>query len=110
MESIDSIGYLRSMSNFAQNYDTTIRNLESRLGDLVDAGKDFDFQRKGDVLEIEFEDGERVVITPQSPLEQLWVSANYAGHRFNWNGETWVNEKGGEAINDFLLGIMEAKL
>src|ERR1035437_5993501 len=98
------------MSNFSQTYDTTIRNLESRLSDLVDAGKDFDFQRKGDVLEIEFEGGERVVITPQSPLEQLWVSANYAGHRFNANGETWVHEKSGETIDDFVDRIIVDKL
>src|ERR1035437_9599898 len=98
------------MSNFSQTYDTTIRNLESRLSDLVDEGKDFDFQRKGDVLEIEFDDGEKVVITPQSPLEQLWVSANYAGHRFNWNGDEWANEKGGETIDGFIDRIIADKL
>ncbi|MDP4200786.1 MAG: iron donor protein CyaY [Bacteroidota bacterium] len=90
------------MSGFARNYDTTIRDLESRLSDLVDAGKDFDFQRKGDVLEIEFSDGERVVITPQSPLEQLWISADFAGHRFNLKDGDWLKEKNDQPLNDFL--------
>ncbi len=72
------------MTTFSQRYDATIRNLEQTLAALIDAGQEFDFTRSGDVLTIEFENGEKIVITPQSPMEQLWISANYAGHRFNW--------------------------
>ena len=96
--------------NFSQRYDTTIRELESKLSDLIDEGAEFDLERKGDVLNIEFEDGEKIVITPQSPLEQLWVSANYGGHRFNWDDDKWKNEKGGEALDTFLETILSQKL
>ncbi|SRR5579883_368790 len=96
--------------NFSQTYDNTVRTLEIKLGDLVDSGSEFDFERKGDVLDIEFEDGEKIVITPQSPLEQLWVSANYGGHRFNWSGDAWLNEKDGEDLHSFLSALMSRKL
>ena len=97
---------------FSQQYDTTIRDLESKLSDLIDSGAEFDLDRRGDVLNIEFEDGEKIVITPQAPLEQLWVSANYAGHRFNWSEAVahWVSEKGGESIQSFLAQALAAKL
>ena len=90
--------------SFSQNYDTTIRDIESQLSDLIDSGQSFDLDRRGDVLTIEFEDGEKIVITPQAPLEQLWISANYAGHRFNWSesDNAWLNEKGGERFLAFL--------
>src|ERR1041385_5630078 len=97
------------MSTFSQNYDNTIRSLDSRLSDLIDDGAEFDIERNGDVLNIEFEDGEKIVITPQSPLEQLWVSANYAGHRFIWN-DGWKNEKDGGDLNTFLSHAISNKL
>ena len=98
------------MSQFSLHYDTTIRELERKLGDLIDDGAEFDIERNGDVLVIEFEDGEKIVITPQAPMEQLWVSANYAGHRFDWNGGGWVNEKGGEEFIAFLSRVLSEKL
>src|SRR3954466_65951 len=98
------------MSTFSQRYDTTIDSLESKLSDLIDEGAEFDLERKGDVLNIEFEDGEKIVITPQSPLEQLWISANYAGHRFNWQDGEWTNEKGGSNLIAFLSEAISSKL
>jgi iron donor protein CyaY len=95
--------------NFSQHYDSTIRNLEEKLSDLIDTGAAFDMERKGDVLDIEFEDGEKIVITPQAPLEQLWVSADYAGHRFIWN-DGWKNEKDGASIEEFLNTILLRRL
>jgi iron donor protein CyaY len=95
---------------FSQNYDNTIRSLESKLSDLIDSGIDFDIERKGDVLNIEFEDGEKIVITPQAPLEQLWVSADYAGHRFLWNDGDWTKEKTGQGLFDFMSRTLSSHL
>jgi CyaY protein len=99
------------MTSFAQRYDATIRDLEQKLAGMIDAGSEFDFTRSGDVLTIEFDDGERIVITPQSPMEQLWVSANYAGHRFNWSEpqSDWVNEKNGDLFEAFLSSTLSSK-
>ncbi|HEY3876432.1 MAG TPA: iron donor protein CyaY [Candidatus Kapabacteria bacterium] len=98
------------MHTFSQNYDETIRSLESRLSTLIDDGSEFDFTRMGDVLTIEFENDEKIVITPQAPMEQLWVSANYAGHRFNWNGSHWQHEKSGESFSQFLSNALSEGL
>ncbi len=96
--------------NFTQTYDATISELETKLGKLIDDGSDFDFENKGGVLTIEFNDGEKVVVTPQSPLEQLWVSADYAGHRFNLQGGDWVKEKTGQPFMDFLSRVLSTHL
>jgi CyaY protein len=100
------------MISFSHNYDATIRDLEQKLAAMIDAGSEFDFSRSGDVLTIEFEDGEKIVITPQSPLEQLWISANYAGYRFNWSEEQseWVQEKSGEPFEGFISSTVSKKL
>ena len=98
------------MTPFTQNYDQTIRDLEGKLEALIDSGIEFDFSRSGDVLTIEFDSGEKIIITPQAPTEQLWISANYAGHRFNWIGGNWVNEKGGQELYSFLTGALSLQL
>jgi CyaY protein len=98
------------MTDFSRNYDTTIRDLEAKLDALIDSGISFDFSRSGDVLTIEFDSGEKIIITPQSPMEQLWISANYAGHRFNWDGGNWINEKGGQELSKFLPEALSLQL
>ncbi len=98
------------MTPFTQNYDTTIRDLEQKLDALIDSGISFDFSRSGDVLTIEFDSGEKIIITPQAPTEQLWISANYAGHRFNWLDEKWVNEKGWQEFYAFLTQALSSQL
>lgn len=100
------------MTSFSQRYDTTIRELEQKFASMIDAGSEFDFTRSGDVLTVEFEGSEKIVITPQSPMEQLWISANYAGYRFNWSDEKkdWVDEKSGEALDRFLSKALSQKL
>ncbi|MFI5202653.1 MAG: iron donor protein CyaY [Candidatus Kapaibacterium sp.] len=100
------------MTNFSQQYDATIRDLEQTLAAMIDSGSEFDFTRSGDVLTIEFEDGEKIVITQQSPMAQLWISANYAGHRFNWSEDRsdWVHEKTGESFQGFVSNTLSKKL
>jgi CyaY protein len=98
------------MTDFSRNYDTTIRDLEAKLDALIDSGISFDFSRSGDVLTIEFDSGEKIIITPQAPTQQLWISANYAGHRFNWDDGDWVNEKGGQELSIFLSEALSLQL
>ena len=99
-----------AMSDFSTHYDQTIDHLDSRLSELVDEGLPFEFDRMGDVLTIEFEDGEKFVITPQAPLEQLWLSARAAGHRFLWNGSAWEHERNRVAFLTFLQDLLSEKL
>ncbi len=98
------------MTDFSRNYDSTIRILEAKLDALIDSGVEFDFSRSGDVLTIEFDSGDKIIITPQAPTEQLWISANYAGHRFNWSDGNWMNEKGGQELIAFLSQALSLQL
>ena len=100
------------MSEFSQHYDQTIRALEAKLSDLIDSGSDMDYDRAGDVLTIEFSDGERYVVTPNAPVQQLWLSANYSGQRYNWSDESeqWLNDKSATPFTDQLAELLSAKL
>ena len=44
------------------------------------SGIDVDLERKGDgILEIEFENGSKIVINSQTPMRQIWVAAKSGG-------------------------------
>jgi iron donor protein CyaY len=96
---------------FSQRYDETTRRLESQLTDMIDGGAEFDLERAGDVLTVEFENGDKIIVTPNSPVEQLWISAEYQGHRFNWSDQKadWVGEKDGVALNSYLSSVLSRK-
>jgi CyaY protein len=100
------------MSDFNTHYESAIQYVDAHLSALIDGGADLDFDRSGDVITIEFSDGEKCVITPQAPMDQLWISANYSGHRFNWSREKhqWEHEKTSEPLTVFLQGVIEEKL
>ena len=97
---------------FSQRYDATVRTLEEKLTDLIDNGAEFDLERNGDVLTIEFESGEKVIITPNSPVEQLWISAEFQGQRFNWSEDAnaWSEEKAGKQLARYLSEVLTRKL
>jgi iron donor protein CyaY len=97
---------------FAQNYDNTIRKLDDELSSLIDSGSDFELEKNGDVLVIIFSDDSKFIITPNSPVSQLWVSANFEGHRFNFDETTpgWFDEKSGEEFGTYLSRLLTEKL
>ena len=102
----------KNMMDFEKQFNATLEELDTKLSALIDTGEEFDVERSGDVMKIVFEDGEQYIITPQSPTSQLWLSANYAGHRFNWSDDVsdWTNEKTGERFTHALSYLLGNKL
>ena len=100
------------MNSFTERYDATVTNLDNQLSTLIDSGSDLDLEKNGDVLSISFDDGSKFIITPNSPVSQLWVSANYEGHRLNFNeaNQQWYDEKSGEEFTAYLSRLLIEKL
>ena len=97
---------------FTQQYDYTILNLDNILSSLIDSGLDFDLEKNGDVLTIIFPDNAKFIISPNSPVNQLWVSANYEGHRFDFDGAqlVWIDEKTGQEFHEYFSRLLSDKL
>ena len=100
------------MNSFTEIYDSTINQLDDKLSALIDSGSEFDLEKNGDVLSIIFEDGSKFIISPNSPVSQLWVSANYEGHRFNFDEseQQWIDEKYNEEFLRYLSRLLGEKL
>ena len=62
-----------------------------RLEVLLDAcGADFDYEVKpGGVLELEFDNGSKIIVNRHSAAREVWVAARSGGYHFRWDGSAW---------------------
>ena len=77
-----------SEAEFQQHAEQAIADLERAFGVLAE-DHDIDVQVEGGVLSVSFEEGEpgRFIISPNSSVRQLWVSARMASFKFDWSKE-----------------------
>ena len=60
---------------------------------------DCDCEFKGDgVLELEFEDGSKIIVNRHSPAREIWVAAKSGGYHFRFDGARWVNTRDGDEL------------
>ena len=63
------------------------------------AAPEADVQTKGEgVLEIEFEDGSKMVINRHAAAREIWVAARSGGHHFRYDGSRWRDTRDGAEI------------
>ncbi len=64
---------------------------------------DFDFEMKpGGVLELEFEDGSKIIVNRHAAAREIWLAARSGGFHYRWNGTAWVGTRDGE---DLMAGL-----
>jgi len=60
---------------------------------------DADVQTKGEgLLEIEFEDGSKMVINRHGAAREIWVAARSGGHHFRYDGTDWRDTRDGAEL------------
>lgn len=98
---------------FQKKCDAALEALRNRLMDVGDA-HDFEVEGGSGKLEIEFEDEDetRFVISPNTPVRQIWISALTTSFKLGWSdsAQAFVLEKTGETLNQLLSRILTEKL
>jgi CyaY protein len=60
---------------------------------------DADVQSKGEgLIEIEFEDGSKMVINRHTAARELWVAAREGGFHFRYDGSAWRDTRSGSEL------------
>jgi len=82
--------------------------LLGRVEEAVEAaGVDVDIERKGDgILELEFDNGSKIVVNGQTPMRQIWVAAKSGGFHFEFKADAWLDTRSGEALFDTLSRVI----
>lgn len=83
-------------SEFERIADAAIAALERAFESGV---PDADVQAKGTgMLEVEFEDGSKMVINRHSAAREIWVAARSGGFHFRYDGTGWRDTRDGTEL------------
>jgi iron-sulfur cluster assembly protein CyaY len=97
--------------------DQQFRNLSSEALDRLQRAlekasdtADFDVNRKEGALTIEFEDPPaKFVVSPNSPVRQIWISARVKSFKLDWNEaqETFFLPADGRNLHALIADLVE---
>ncbi len=90
---------------------TTISNemLEGISSAIDRADLDIDCSFKGEgILEIEFDDGTKLVINRNTPVREIWVAAPSGGFHFRAVGGRWVDTRDGVELGARVSALLKA--
>jgi CyaY protein len=75
-------------TEFTQLADAIFEHIIDRLDN---ADSDIDCALNGPVLELEFENGHKVIINRHTPNQEIWLAAKTGAYHFSWQGEQWIS-------------------
>ena len=83
-------------SEFLNTTDALFDRIETALDD---AGVDVDIDRNGNVLQLEFDDGAKLIVNRHLPNQEVWLAARSGGFHYRLNADgAWEDTRGGESL------------
>ena len=74
---------------------------------LEDCGVDIDIEPKpGGVLEIEFDNGSKMIINRHTAAREIWVAARSGGFHFRPEAGQWINTRDGTELYAMLSKLV----
>ncbi|KHK54040.1 frataxin [Ralstonia sp. A12] len=64
----------------------------------IEVDADIEVSRVGNVLTLEFDDGSKIIINSQAPMQELWVAARAGGFHFRHNDGRWTDTRSSEEL------------
>ena len=99
--------------DFRKKCDAALESLKRRLAELGDE-LGFEVEGQGDKLEVLFEEPEeaRFVISPNSAVRQIWISALTTSFKLDWSdqAQAFVLAKTGESLPQLMGRILTQQL
>jgi len=97
--------------SFSKRAAQTLDRLEADIERSAEAaGIDLELSRQDNVIEIEFEDGSKVVINSHQAAGEIWVAARAGGYHFKPASEDrWIDGRSGREIRALLAEVLSAQ-
>jgi CyaY protein len=72
---------------------------------------DLDFELKpGGIVEIEFDDGSKIIVNRHGSAREIWVAARSGGFHFRWDGAAWRDTRSDEELFAALSELVSRQL
>lgn len=73
--------------------------VESQIDQWLDQDLvDIDTHRTGGLLELSFENGSKMVLNTQPPLQEIWLAAKGGGYHYHLQDGRWVDTRDGAEL------------
>lgn len=92
-------------NEFIQLTETAFTRLQQGL---EDAGLDFELPADG-ILEVEFDDGSKLVINRHGAAREIWVAARAGGFHFRHDGAAWKDTRDGTELFAKLAALIASQ-
>src|SRR5262245_49809255 len=77
---------------------------------LDESGIDADVELKeGGVLELEFDNGAKIIVNRHGAAREIWVAARSGGFHFRWDGSAWRDTRDGTELFAALSRLVSAQ-
>ncbi|PYS05554.1 MAG: iron donor protein CyaY [Acidobacteria bacterium] len=98
-------------TEFRFHCDAALEKLNRSL-DVVAENYDAEVVLQNSVLTIEVEEPSpgKIVISPQTPTRQIWISAQSTSFKLDWSGKTFVLSSSGESLNQLVGRLIGEQL
>src|SRR5947199_10504687 len=98
-------------SEFRSRCDAAFEKLNRALG-VVAEEHDAEILLQNNVLSIETEDPSpgKIVISPQAPTRQIWISAQSTSFKLDWSGSAFVFAGTGETLTQLVGRLVGEQL
>ena len=91
-------------SEFNRLADTALKQIETAL---EKSGADLDFSMvSSGVLEIELDDGSKIIVNRHSAAQEVWVAARSGGFHFRWDGQAWRDTRDSSELMSALSAVI----
>ena len=98
-------------AEFRSRCDEAFNKLNRALG-VVAEEHDAEILFQNSVLSIEIEEPNpgKIVISPQAPTRQIWISAQSTSFKLDWSGSSFVFPATGETLNQLVGRLIGEQL
>lgn len=99
-----------SESEFLALAEAELSRIESIVETAADeADADIEVNRTGNVLTLEFDDGSKIIINSQAPMQEMWLAARSGGFHYKFDGSHWINTRDGTELYATLSEVVSSQ-
>ena len=98
-------------NSFRKHADNSLGSLKQSLITAEDSA-DIEVEDQSGALHISFDDGSRFVISPNAPVQQIWISALSTSFKLDWDEvkQDFVLMKSGEQLKALMSRLINQQL
>lgn len=91
---ISGLNYMTE-NEFNELADIVFKRIEQAIDD---AGASIECNTQSGVMELEFDDGSKIVINRHSPNQEIWLAARSGGFHYALRDEVWISRRDGSEL------------